>query len=87
MPVTIENADNGYWYFQAWDNSILPICKESSGHTFTECADFRPAFTNQGMCFTRNAGKIHEMFKPTEYLDAFKGIFLPKRGSEEIKYN
>ena len=86
MPITIKNSDPEYWYLQAWYNSLIPLCRENSGHVLTDCADFRPAFTNQGMCFTRNAGKIHEMFKTTEYMDAFKGTFTPKRGNEEIKF-
>jgi hypothetical protein len=48
--------------------------------------DFRPSFTNDGMCFTRNAGQFEDIFKSTHYASSFKKIMLSGRENDPILY-
>ena len=80
-------SDRLFWYLQAWKNALVPVCRQQKGGTFTDCTDFKPSFSNEGLCFTRNGGNFDEMFQPTTYSSTFKNIMLSGINTEPIKFN
>ena len=82
-----RSSDRVFWYLQAWKNALVPVCRQQKGGTFTDCVDFSPSFTNEGMCFTRNGGNFDRMFKPNQYSSSFKNIMLSGKGDEPVRFN
>ena len=85
----INNAqmtDRTFWYLQGWKLALTPVCRQLRGSTFKECVDFRPSFSNEGLCFTRNGGKFDDMFKSTHYASSFKEVMLSGRENDSIQY-
>ena len=79
-------VDRTWWYLQAWNKALVPVCRQRRSSSFSECTDFRTSFTNKGLCFTRNGGAFDEMFKPTTYSSSFKNIMIPGRQNDSIRY-
>ena len=67
--------------------ALVPVCRQRRGAGFTDCVDFRPSFTNEGLCFTRNGGKFDNILRPTAYTSEFKNTMLPGRENDSIRYN
>ena len=80
-------ADRMYWYLQAWKSALVPVCRLERGGRFTDCTDFRPSPTNEGLCFTRNGGDFDTIYRRNSYSSAFKEIILSGRGNDPIRYN
>ena len=57
------------------------------GTVFADCTDFKPSVTNEGLCFTRNSGNFHKIFKPSQYVDEFKEIMLSGGENDSVKHN
>ena len=89
---TAEEEFNAYYerYLQSWFKMLVPICREFTlnekkrkGYILDvidlKCIDFLPAFTNNGLCLTRNADAIDKVFKPNKHLQSFKQVFLSGR--------
>ena len=74
-------------YMQTWDSTLIPLCRESSGSIPELCSDFKPALTNQGMCFTRNGAPTELIYKSSPYLEHFKRIFLSGRENDVVVPN
>ena len=53
----------------------------------TDCTDFRPSFSNEGLCFTRNGAEVDTMYKKTPYMEIFKKIMIPGRINDTIISN
>ena len=81
----VKNENN--WFLNAWRTSLVPICKDSSVSPAKDCADFRPSFSNNGLCFTRNGIPTDMMFKKTPYMDSFNNIMLYGATNTEVLRN
>ena len=81
--VAIENSE--FWYLQPWQSSLIPICRQDSGSEPSDCTDFTPSFSDQGMCFARNALDVERMYKPTPYIEALRSTLLSKQHNDPIR--
>ena len=60
---------------------------QMSGTIPEDCTDFRPSFSNQGLCFTRNGAETDNMYKTTPYIKMFKKIMLPGPNNDTVMFN
>ena len=74
-------------YLDTWQDSLIPLCANKSGSSPELCSEFRPALTNNGLCFSKNQGKIDEIYKSTQYIRLFKDVFLASRDQAPISKN
>lgn len=72
-----ESMNSYYWYLQAWQMALVPICRQDGGKAYEDCVDFTPSLGTNGLCFTSNGGKVDHMFFPSDYINNFKVIMLP----------
>ena len=81
-------------YKQVLFTRLLPICKQSmlQDETFTSqddsmmiCSDFLPTITNHGICLTKNAANLKEIFKTSDYLTKFQDTFYPTDSQHDIR--
>lgn len=49
------------------------------------CSDFLPTITNHGLCMTKNAGSLKNIFKSSEYMSKFQGTFYPSRFQHDVQ--
>ena len=54
-------------------------------HQAHECSDFSPSLSNHGLCLTRNAAKLDNVFNPSSHLSSFKSVFRPKHFVERVE--
>lgn len=74
---------------------FLPICKQSmlqdeqidndQDGSMMICSDFLPTITNHGICLTKNAASLNEIFKASDYISKFQGAFLPVQSQQKVK--
>ena len=50
------------------------------------CTDFIPSFSNHGLCLTRNAENLDEIFYPTDYLKTFKKVLNINEYHKKLKH-
>ena len=66
-------------YEDNWRDSLIPLCTNRSLTAPHLCSEFRPSLSNQGMCFTKNQAPLNEIYRPSEYMEAFANTFLRDR--------
>ena len=76
-----------FWFLQSWVPSFIPVCMEDSKNAPKDCFDFKPAFSDQGICFTRNAAPMEQIYKSTRYIQSFEKTFQFNKRSLAIKPN
>ena len=81
----IRNKD--FWYLQAWTSSFLPICMQNINGEVTDCTDFKPSFSDQGLCFSRNADGIDKMYKKSKYIESFQQTMMFNMTPPLVKKN
>ena len=76
---------------------MIPFCKEAfldthkkssniSTHTFDACSQFIPAFSNNGLCLTRNGARLETIFRKNLHLTNFQDVFIPQEYNQTIRY-
>ena len=80
---TIKTSD--YAFMQPWTQSLLPICMQDSFSLPTDCSDFKPSFTNEGLGFTRNGADLDKIFYPSSYMNNFQRIMLYNKSTSNIR--
>lgn len=77
---------------------FVPICKQSmlqdepietngkNNESMMVCSDFLPTITNHGICLSKNAANLDEIFKTNGYLSHFRDVFYHDRSQHEVKY-
>lgn len=74
-------------YLNTYQTSLIPLCRNNSRGILKLCSDFKPALTNDGICFTRNGGQTDTVFKSTPYMEMFKRSFIPGRDKDPVLNN
>ena len=52
-----------------------------------DCTDFKPSFSDQGLCFSRNAAGIDKMYTKTEYTESFQQTMMFDMKAPHVKVN
>ena len=76
---------------------MIPFCKEAfldthkkssniSTDTFDACSQFIPAFSNNGLCLTRNGARLETIFRKNLHLTNFQDVFIPQEYNQTIRY-
>ena len=81
---TIKTSE--FPFMRVWGQSIVPICMQDSFNLPTDCADFSPSFTNEGLGFTRNGADLEKMYQTSNYIQDFKTTMLFNRSNPNLKY-
>ena len=75
---------------------LVPICKQATLQTKAQshyankevdmkCSDFLPSFSNHGICLTRNAANLDQMFTSNSHLSTFQSTFCPRHSYQEVE--
>ena len=95
--MTINSPFNRVKYEKEYFTRFVPVCsqsrlqsdmKSSRREVLTDqaCSDFSPSLSNHGLCMTRNAEDLDDVFKSNPHLSAFKRAFRPKKFIGGVKY-
>ena len=74
-------------YLNTWHESIIPLCSDHIKKAPHLCTEFRPSLTNHGICFTRNQGSLHDIYKMNPYIKGFENTFLHGRDQLAVQKN
>ena len=83
-------------YMQSWFPRLVPNCGKNllkkpnkdryvNENDGLKCSGFLPAFTNHGLCLTRNGINPDKIFNSIPYLNAFQSSFLFGNEKYEVK--
>ena len=96
-----NNTEKMYFNQKGYEEFLitkfLPICKQSMllDERITAsrdekslrmvCKEFIPSLTNHGICLTRNAAKIDNIFKTSNFMSTFADTFYQRHYNHEVK--
>ena len=83
----LDDLEKQQVFLETWRDSLIPLCTNRSQSAPHRCSEFKPSLSNRGMCFTKNQAPVNKIYRPTEYMKAFTGVFLSNRDNFTILKN
>ena len=81
--VNVKTSD--FKFLQSWSASVVPVCMQDSFSLPTDCSDFIPSFTNEGLGYTRNGADLNVIYQPSTYIDNFKEKMLFNKTATKVR--
>ena len=75
---------------------MIPVCQQALLNThedsikifpdiFVACSQFKPFYSNNGLCLTRNGAELDKIFQKNDHLSSFEDIFVPRNYNQSVR--